>query len=111
LPKLYEDPGYLERQSMRILDKAGVNVGPPTPEVLAGLEDGSYRIRQDPGQSNALGKVKFVLPNDMAIYLHDTPSRSLFSRARRAFSHGCIRVEAPETLAQRLLANTGKWPE
>ncbi len=109
LPKLYEDPGYLERQSMQILDKAGLDAGPATPETLAGLEDGTYRIRQAPGETNALGRVKFVMPNDMAIYLHDTPSRGLFGRARRAFSHGCIRVEAPETLAQRLLDNTGKW--
>ncbi|MFA7505822.1 MAG: L,D-transpeptidase family protein [Burkholderiaceae bacterium] len=111
LPKLHEDPFYLERQSMRILDRQGMDAGPPSPELLEGLADGSYRIRQDPGASNALGKVKFVMPNDMAIFLHDTPSRGLFSRAQRAFSHGCIRVEAPETLAQRLLANTGKWPE
>ncbi len=110
LPKLLEDPRYLERQSMEILDKEGVNVGWPTPEILDGLADGTYRIRQQPGDSNALGKVKFVLPNRMAIYLHDTPSRGLFSRSRRAFSHGCIRVESPETLAERLLANTGKWP-
>ena len=111
LPKLHSDPQYLARQSMRILDKAGANAGPATPEVLAGLADGTFRIRQEPGTSNALGRVKFVLPNDMAIYLHDTPSRGLFSRAQRAFSHGCIRVESPETLAQRLLADTGKWPE
>lgn len=111
LPKLHQDPLYLDRQSMRILDRQGVNAGPPTPEILEGLADGTYRIRQDPGATNALGKVKFVLPNDMSIYLHDTPSRGLFSRSRRAFSHGCIRVESPETLAQRLLANTGKWPQ
>ena len=75
------------------------------------LPDGTYRIRQDPGESNALGRVKFVMPNDMAIYLHDTPSRGLFRRARRAFSHGCIRVESPETLAGRLLGDTGRWSD
>ena len=111
LPKLYGDPGYLQRQSMRILDKDGIEVGPVGPDTLAGLEDGTYRIRQDPGESNALGRVKFVMPNDMAIYLHDTPSRGLFRRARRAFSHGCIRVESPETLAGRLLGDTGRWSD
>jgi murein L,D-transpeptidase YcbB/YkuD len=109
LPKLHQDPGYLERQSMRILDRNGADVGPATSEALALLADGTYRIRQDPGESNALGRIKFVMPNDMAIYLHDTPSRGLFRRAHRAFSHGCIRVESPETLALRLLGDTGKW--
>lgn len=109
LPKLHADPGYLARQSMRILDRDGIEVGPVTPATLEGLANGIYRIRQDPGDANALGRIKFVMPNDMAIYLHDTPSRGLFRRAQRAFSHGCIRVESPETLAERLLASTGKW--
>lgn len=110
VPKLRARPDYFEQQAMEVLDRSGAPVGPPTPEVIAGLLDGQYRVRQKPGPGNSLGRVKFVLPNRMAIYLHDTPSRGLFARSRRAFSHGCIRVEGPETLAERLLASTGKWP-
>ncbi len=69
-----------------------------------------YTIRQKPGPKNALGRVKFIFPNKHAIYLHDTPSRSLFGRTQRAFSHGCIRVGEPLELARQLLENTpGKW--
>lgn len=110
LPKLARDPSWLARQSMRVLDREGVGVDAPIEELIEGLADGSYRLRQDPGPQNSLGRVKFVLPNNMAIYLHDTPSRQLFQRAQRAFSHGCIRVEAPEMLAELLLTSTGRWP-
>jgi murein L,D-transpeptidase YcbB/YkuD len=63
-------------------------------------ENGQQRIRQKPGDSNSLGLVKFMFPNDFNIYLHDTPNRALFDKDVRAFSHGCIRVEKPEELAQ-----------
>ena len=66
-------------------------------------------IRQKPGPKNALGKVKFIFPNSNAIYLHDTPSKSLFVRDKRAFSHGCIRLEKPAALAQLILKNDPKW--
>ncbi|MEM7428217.1 MAG: L,D-transpeptidase family protein [Pseudomonadota bacterium] len=69
-----------------------------------------YTIRQRPGPKNALGRVKFIFPNKHAIYLHDTPARSLFGRTKRAFSHGCIRVGEPLELARQLLQNApGKW--
>ena len=61
------------------------------------------RLYQLPGRSNALGKIKFNSPNDQAIYLHDTPSKSLFGRQQRAFSSGCVRLENPALLAQQLL--------
>ncbi|MEJ2116041.1 MAG: L,D-transpeptidase family protein, partial [Gammaproteobacteria bacterium] len=67
------------------------------------------RIRQDPGKKNALGRVKFVFPNDHKVYLHDTPSRSLFTRNSRALSHGCVRVENPFELAEVLLSNSETW--
>ena len=69
-----------------------------------------YRIVQPAGPSNALGRVKFMFPNGHAIYLHDTPSRHLFSRSERAYSHGCIRVKDPLTLAQQVL-NKPNWDE
>ncbi len=63
------------------------------------LFNGYYRVRQKPGPSNALGLVKFVFPNQNDVYLHSTPEQSLFGRARRDFSHGCVRVEDPVALA------------
>ena len=69
------------------------------------------RIRQRPGLANALGDIKFVFPNDEAIYLHHTPSTGLFARPRRDFSHGCIRVEAPVALAEFVLEGTPGWDE
>lgn len=65
---------------------------------------------QPPGPRNALGRVKFIFPNGHSIYLHDTPSKHLFSRARRAYSHGCIRVHKPLTLAEHVL-NDPNWNE
>ncbi len=65
-----------------------------------------YTLRQDPGKQNALGKIKFVMPNQWSIYLHDTPKKSLFQEAQRNFSSGCIRVEDPDALAMFSLANT-----
>jgi len=66
-------------------------------------------VQQRPGPRNALGHVKFVLPNSYNIYLHDTPSARLFSRGGRAFSHGCVRVDDPEKLAQYVLRDDGAW--
>jgi murein L,D-transpeptidase YcbB/YkuD len=69
-----------------------------------------YRLRQDPGPSNALGQIKFMFPNKFAIYLHDTPQRSLFKRTTRDFSSGCIRIEKPVDMATYLLRNDPQWP-
>ncbi|WP_448701904.1 murein L,D-transpeptidase [Mucilaginibacter sp. AW1-3] len=76
---------------------------------ITGKEDGLPTIRQLPGESNSLGLVKFLFPNTYNIYLHDTPSRSLFGETTRAFSHGCIRVSQPARLAAFLLADSSKW--
>jgi len=75
--------------------------------TLENIEAGTIRIRQKPGPNNALGLVKFMFPNDHAIYLHDTPADHLFDASERDFSHGCIRVERPTDLAAFLL--NGKW--
>jgi len=110
VPKLMHDPGYLGREDMEIV---GSSRGPPITGVdaaaLVGLRDGSLRIRQRPGPKNALGGIKFVLPNTMNIYLHGTPARELFGRARRDFSHGCIRVADPFALAQFVLRDRPEW--
>ncbi len=73
--------------------------------------NGRASVRQPPGERNALGRVKFVFPNDYSVYLHDTPTRGLFAQTRRAFSHGCVRVNEPFKLAEAVLAPTKEWSE
>jgi murein L,D-transpeptidase YcbB/YkuD len=73
--------------------------------------NGRASVRQPPGERNALGRVKFVFPNDYSVYMHDTPSRGLFGLSRRAFSHGCVRVDQPFKLAEVVLASTAEWSE
>jgi murein L,D-transpeptidase YcbB/YkuD len=107
LPKLRRDPGYLGREEMEIVGVSGGGVLPPTAAVLAELAQGSVQLRQRPGAKNALGRVKFLFPNRHNVYLHDTPSRSLFQRARRDFSHGCIRVADAAGLARWVLGAEG----
>jgi murein L,D-transpeptidase YcbB/YkuD len=68
-----------------------------------------FRLRQDPGPSNALGLIKFMFPNKFNVYLHDTPSRDLFDKAVRNFSSGCIRIEKPVELAEYLLRADPGW--
>lgn len=76
-----------------------------------GTQDGLPVIRQKPGGSNALGRVKFLFPNSYAIYFHDTPAKTLFEQNKRAFSHGCIRLAEPTWLANYLLRNQSEWTE
>ncbi len=82
---------------------------PPTPERLESVREGKLFLRQRPGPLNSLGRVKFLFPNKDDIYLHDSPARSLFGRDRRAFSHGCVRVDEPARLAAWLLDDQPKW--
>lgn len=100
LPRIKADPGYLARKNMTLhgADVWSVDWSQVTARTFPG------RITQGPGAGNALGRVKFMFPNDLAIYLHDTPAKSLFSRDMRAHSHGCVRVEKPYELAAQLLA-------
>ncbi|RYY94096.1 MAG: hypothetical protein EOO11_18565 [Chitinophagaceae bacterium] len=93
LPKLASNPGYLDGQNMEQI----------------GTEDGLPKIRQRPGPDNSLGRVKFLFPNSFNIYFHDTNAKSLFSKDKRAYSHGCIRLEEPEKMAQYLLRNDPAW--
>jgi len=90
LPKIRRNPNYLARNNMEVVN-------------------GNYR--QKPGKNNALGKMKFLFPNHYNIYLHDTPSKSLFGATSRAFSHGCIRVENPKKLVLYLLRKEAEWNE
>jgi murein L,D-transpeptidase YcbB/YkuD len=72
---------------------------------------GKLSVRQPPGERNALGRIKFMFPNDFSVYMHDTPSRNLFSASHRAFSHGCMRVDQPFALAEAVLGPGSGWSE
>jgi murein L,D-transpeptidase YcbB/YkuD len=108
LPAARKDPTYFARKDFELVDGQGQIVARPE-DHLAGLESGALRVRQRPGQNNALGAVKFMFPNKNNVYLHDTPDRQLFARTTRAFSHGCIRVAEPAALAQWLLNSDLAW--
>ena len=111
LPHLYENPGYLTARNMRVLYDAQ-EVNPHIvnwPEYHEDNFPSRLRFEQAPGQGNALGKVKFVMPNCCNIYLHDTPNRGLFKRQTRAFSSGCVRVEHPRRLTEHLLLAQKGW--
>ncbi|MGJ0506574.1 MAG: L,D-transpeptidase family protein [Methylocystis sp.] len=73
--------------------------------------NGQMVVRQPPGEKNALGRIKFLFPNDFAVYMHDTPSRGLFAQSHRAFSHGCMRVDQPFALAEAVLGPGSGWSE
>jgi murein L,D-transpeptidase YcbB/YkuD len=111
LPRIRAQPGYLAAQRLQIVSTGpGAAVLPPAPASLAALAAGAARLRQLPGPDNALGLIKFDLPNSHEVYLHSTPAQELFLRPRRAFSHGCIRVSDPVALAVYVLRHTpGDW--
>jgi L,D-transpeptidase YcbB len=111
LPLLRRDLDYLRRHDMEMVRGPGDDATPvaATPENLALLERGLLRLRQRPGPENALGLVKFVIPNDENVYLHGTPQQALFARTRRDFSHGCVRVEDPVALAEWALQDQPEW--
>jgi len=102
LEKLQQHPNYLDKENMELV----ATFGNDTKSVafnnssIEALKQGSLRIRQRPGKQNALGKIKFMFPNKDDVYLHDTPSHSLFAKSRRDLSHGCVRVENPQVLAE-----------
>jgi murein L,D-transpeptidase YcbB/YkuD len=103
LPKQQASPGYFERYNFRVFnyqDGNKIEISPDSVDWQAMSEKHfPYSLVQDPGKKNALGRMKFVMPNPWRIYLHDTPSKSLFNRSQRNFSSGCIRVEDPLALA------------
>jgi murein L,D-transpeptidase YcbB/YkuD len=111
LPALRRDPDYLRRQNMEVVAGPGDDARSVrlTPEVLEQLGRGTLRVRQRPGPGNSLGLVKFVFPNDENVYMHGTPAPQLFERARRDFSHGCVRVQDPVALAEWVLKDRPDW--
>ncbi len=110
IPRLGRDPGYLDRERIKILSGNGNVVNPGSIDWGAARRGNfPYLLRQDPGPKNALGRLAFMLPNPYDVYLHDTPERQLFQRAVREFSHGCIRIEKPFDLAFFLFEDDPKW--
>lgn len=111
IPRMQRDPEYLARENIRVFSGWDSNAREMDPAEIdwTGPAVRSYRLRQDTGAENALGKFKFNFSNTQSIYLHDTPSKRLFNRSARALSHGCVRVERPFELAELLLAGQDRW--
>jgi L,D-transpeptidase YcbB len=105
------DRNYIANKRYEVTTSAGdvVTSGVVSDDVLAQLKAGKLAVRQKPGPTNALGLVKLMFPNEYNVYLHSTPAPELFSRTRRDFSHGCIRVEKPVELATWALRNNPGW--
>jgi L,D-transpeptidase YcbB len=111
LPKLGQDRQYLARENFEIVVGSSDGATPvgDTDENIERLQAGALRLRQRPGPTNALGLVKFIFPNGDDIYMHATPSTALFSKSRRDFSHGCVRVEDAAGLAAWVLGDRPEW--
>lgn len=113
LPKLTSGEDYLTKQHFKVFrgwSEGAAEIDPLTVNWKHYTESYfPFRLRQDPGPNNALGRIKFIFPNRFAVYLHDTPQRSLFNFTQRDFSSGCIRLEKANNLADYLLANEPHW--
>jgi murein L,D-transpeptidase YcbB/YkuD len=113
LPAARKDATYLSRNRFEVVRGDGDNA--PSlgtgADAVAALQAGRARVRQLPGPNNSLGRVKFLFPNSFNIYFHDTPAQSVFARARRDASHGCIRLADPVGLAKLLLKDDENWTD
>ena len=111
VPQIQRDASYLSKNDFEVVTRHGVVVetGAVSDRILAQLRTGALLLRQRPGPRNALGLVKFMFPNGHDVYLHDTPARSLFARARRDFSHGCMRAAKAGDLADWVLGQDAGW--
>jgi len=113
VPQIEKNSSYLVENSYDVVDARGnrIEESASTEETLTRLRNGQVFLRQRPGEDNSLGLVKFELPNPYDVYLHGTPAQELFSKSRRDFSHGCVRVEDPVALAVWLLRENPGWNE
>lgn len=111
VPSVEKNNAFLAAHNFEIVDSHGrpLLLRSVSTSLLQQLREGKLRVRQKPGPENSLGLVKFVFPNHYDVYLHGTPEQQLFSRSRRDFSHGCIRVEDPAALAVWVLKNDASW--
>ena len=94
MPKLASDPDYFQNHGYEVIERNGTTF-----------------VRQPPGDGNALGRIKFMFPNQHSVYLHDTNARSYFGRDKRALSHGCVRVDLPFAFAEAVLGPDSGWTE
>jgi murein L,D-transpeptidase YcbB/YkuD len=110
IPLLQKDPLHLEKFNIHVYEK-NKPIDPQTVDwaSLSEEDKNRYSFKQNPGGDNALGKVKFIFPNEFDVYLHDTPTSRLFSQTDRGFSHGCIRIQDPQKFAEYLLKNDPNW--
>lgn len=109
LPRLKRDPGYLERSNIEIVGRTQDPHGHDVDWQQYARGHFPFQLRQVPGPGNSLGLVKFEMANQFDVYLHDTPNRSLFDKNARALSHGCVRVQCAQELADRLLDDPSVW--
>lgn len=111
LPAIMRNPGYLASRNYELLSQ-GTPIDPWGVDwSTVSSSNFPFRIRQRPGAKNALGRIAFMFPNRFAVYMHDTPDRHLFNRARRDLSHGCIRLENPLGLAVMILQDDPAWTQ
>ena len=109
--KIRRDPAYLSANNFEVVDSHGqvVTDNQVSESQLQGLNSGALQVRQKPGPTNSLGLLKFMFPNSYNVYMHGTPATELFARARRDFSHGCIRLQDPAALAAWVLRDRPDW--
>ena len=107
-PRLKKDPTYYAERDFTFY-KNGAEIDPSTERWDSAYNANQYRVVQKPGRDNALGMAKFIMPNAMNVYLHDTPDHSSFSKNYRALSHGCIRLDDPARLAEYLVQDQKEW--
>ncbi len=114
VPSIVKNPAYLAKNNIEVLRRSGgtvTRVDPASVDWSDASETSEISLRQRPGPGNALGNIKFLLPNRHNVYLHDTPTHNLFNKDGRALSHGCVRVHEPVKLAQYVLRDDAKWTE
>ena len=109
IPRMQRDPGYLAREKIRILDGRGVEINPKSINWET-ERAANYILRQDSGAGNSLGSIRIGMPNKLAVYMHDTPSKRLFGADYRFLSHGCVRVQGVYDYAEWLLQGTPGGP-
>jgi len=107
---IIKDSTYLDKKNLAIVDNQGHTLSPSSVDWARYLNGGfPYRLVQASGDEGSLGRIKFMMPNRFTVYMHDTPTKELFERSRRTFSHGCIRVDKPIDLAEILLQDKVRW--
>jgi L,D-transpeptidase YcbB len=111
LPEIQRDPSWVSANNFELITPRGEVAGDRavSEHMLSELSKGELQLRQKPGPKNTLGLYKFVFPNEYGVYMHDTSARWLFAKERRDLSHGCIRVEMPEDLAEWVLREQSGW--